>query len=68
MFKEAEPCTGEINHARTADALETGAETIATGCPFCNTMLTDGVKQAGRETDVRVRDVAELVAEAADLL
>ena len=68
MFKEAEPGTGEINHARTADALETGAEVIATGCPFCNTMLTDGVKHAGREGDVRVRDVAELVAEAADLL
>jgi len=68
MFKEAEPGTGEVNHARTADALETGAEVIATGCPFCNTMLTDGVKHAGREGDVQVRDVAELVAEAADLL
>ncbi|MEY3398641.1 MAG: hypothetical protein RL220_1235 [Bacteroidota bacterium] len=67
MFKEAEPGNREINVERTEDALSQNPEVIATGCPFCNTMLTDGVKHFEKEKDVRVKDIAELIAEAADL-
>jgi heterodisulfide reductase subunit D len=68
MFKEAEPGNQEVNHARTEDALATNPEVIATGCPFCNTMMTDGVKWAQQEKNVVVKDIAELIAEAADLI
>jgi heterodisulfide reductase subunit D len=67
MFKEAEPGTKEINIERTEDALETAAEIIATGCPFCNTMMTDGIKNIEKEDAIKVLDVAELIANAADL-
>jgi len=67
MFKEAEPGTKEINIERTEDALETAAEIIATGCPFCNTMMTDGIKNVEKEEAIKVLDVAELIANAADL-
>jgi Fe-S oxidoreductase len=67
MFKEAEPGTKEINIERTEDALETVAEIIATGCPFCNTMMTDGIKNIEKEDAIKVLDVAELIANAADL-
>lgn len=67
MFKEAEKGTKEINVERTEDALETSANIIATGCPFCNTMMTDGVKNFNKENDIQVLDVAELIATAADL-
>ena len=68
MFKEAEKGTAEVNHARTEDVVESKAEIVATGCPFCNTMMTDGVKHANKEGEIIVKDVAELIAEAADLL
>jgi Fe-S oxidoreductase len=67
MFKEAEPGNKEVNVDRTEDALETNATVIAAGCPFCNTMMTDGVKHFEKENTVIVKDVAELIAEAADL-
>ncbi|NBP74609.1 MAG: (Fe-S)-binding protein [Crocinitomicaceae bacterium] len=67
MFKEAEPGTKEINIERTEDALDTDAEIIATGCPFCNTMMTDGIKNVEKEDAIKVLDVAELIANAADL-
>jgi len=67
MFKEAEPGNKEVNVERTEDAIETTATVIATGCPFCNTMMTDGVKHFEKENTIVVKDVAELVAEAADL-
>ncbi len=67
MFKEAEPGTKEINIERTEDALETAAEIIATGCPFCNTMMTDGIKNVEKEDAIKVLDVAELIANAADI-
>ena len=62
MFKEAEPGHKEVNVERTEDALETNADIIATGCPFCNTMMTDGVKHFEKEAEVVVKDIAELIA------
>ncbi|HSD08455.1 (Fe-S)-binding protein [Flavobacterium sp.] len=67
MFKDAEPGNKEINVERTEDALETKPDIIAAACPFCNTMLTDGVKNKEREGDVKVMDIAELIANAEDL-
>jgi heterodisulfide reductase subunit D len=67
MFKEAEKGQKEINIERTEDALETNANVIATGCPFCNTMMTDGVKNFNKEEEIQVLDIAELIANAADL-
>lgn len=67
MFKEAEHGNKEVNVERTEDALETSASIIATGCPFCNTMMTDGVKNFNKEGEIQVLDVAELIANAADL-
>jgi len=52
-----------VNVARTEQALETGADTIAVGCPFCMTMITDGTKALDKEEDVAVLDIAELVAQ-----
>lgn len=68
MFKEAEPGNKEVNVERTEDALEVSPNVIATGCPFCNTMMTDGVKNFEKEDEIEVKDIAELIAEAADLL
>jgi heterodisulfide reductase subunit D len=67
MFKEAEPGSKEVNVERTEDAIETSAQIVATGCPFCNTMMTDGVKHFEKENQIVVKDVAELISEAADL-
>lgn len=67
MFKEAEKGRKEVNIERTEDALETKPDIIAAGCPFCNTMMTDGVKHFNQEGGIVVKDLAELVAEAADL-
>ncbi|MNY28545.1 succinate dehydrogenase/fumarate reductase iron-sulfur subunit [compost metagenome] len=67
MFKEAEKGNKEVNVERTEDALETQATIIATGCPFCNTMMTDGVKNFNKENEIQVLDVAELIANAAEL-
>jgi Fe-S oxidoreductase len=67
MFKEPEKGTKDINVERTEEALATGATTIAVACPFCMTMITDGVKNKEREHDVVVRDLAELIAEAKGL-
>ncbi|MCB0764144.1 MAG: (Fe-S)-binding protein, partial [Flavobacteriales bacterium] len=67
MFKEAEPGDKEVNIERTDEALGTAPQVIAAGCPFCNTMLTDGVKHFNKEGAVHVKDIAELIAEAAEL-
>ncbi|MGB5553894.1 MAG: (Fe-S)-binding protein [Flavobacteriaceae bacterium] len=67
MFKEAEKGDKEVNIARTEQALETQTEIIAAACPFCNTMITDGVKHKEKEASVQVMDIAELIANAADL-
>ncbi|HLP37337.1 (Fe-S)-binding protein [Lacibacter sp.] len=62
MFKEEEKGTTRVNWERTDEAVATGAAVIAAACPFCNTMMTDGVKVAEKEESVQVLDVAELVA------
>lgn len=67
MFKEPEPGRKDINVERTEEALATGAETIAVACPFCMTMISDGVKNKEKETTVHVKDLAELIAEAQGL-
>jgi heterodisulfide reductase subunit D len=67
MFKEAEPGDKEVNLERSEEILGAGPDVIAAGCPFCNTMLTDGVKHFNKEGQVVVKDVAELIAEAGEL-
>jgi Fe-S oxidoreductase len=67
MFKDAEAGKKEINIERTEEALEVNPGIIATGCPFCNTMMTDGIKNKEMENEVSVLDVAELIARAKDL-
>ena len=62
MWKEEEPGNKRVNWERADEAISTGSNIIAAACPFCNTMLTDGVKGAEKEDDVQVLDVAELVA------
>ena len=67
MFKEPEKGDKDVNVERTEQALETSPNFIATGCPFCNTMMTDGVKHHNKEKEVQVIDIAELIANAKDL-
>ncbi|WP_373056268.1 (Fe-S)-binding protein [Zunongwangia sp. H14] len=67
MFKEPEPGTKDINIKRTEEAMEVKPEVVAAGCPFCNTMLTDGVKNKDKEDSIAVMDVAEMIASADDL-
>ena len=67
MFKEPEKGNKDINIERTEQALEVKPDIIATGCPFCNTMMTDGVKNKEKEASLPVKDIAELIAEAEDL-
>jgi heterodisulfide reductase subunit D len=62
MFKEEEAGDVRINIERSNEALATGASIIAAACPFCNTMMTDGVKNKEKEDEVAVLDIAELVA------
>jgi Fe-S oxidoreductase len=62
MFKEEEKGAKRVNQERTDEAIDTGASIIASACPFCNTMLTDGVKVREKEDTVKVLDIAELIA------
>ncbi|BAV07531.1 Cysteine-rich domain-containing protein [Filimonas lacunae] len=64
MFKEDEPGNTRINLERTTEALATGAKIIASSCPFCNTMMTDGVKLNEKEEEVKVLDIAEMIQES----
>jgi heterodisulfide reductase subunit D len=61
MFKEDEHGKGSINVERTEDVIETGASIVASACPFCTTMLTDGIKAKDKENDIQVLDISELV-------
>ena len=67
MFKEPENGKKDINIERTEQALETQPDIIAAGCPFCNTMLSDGVKNKEKEDSLPVLDLAEMIATAKDL-
>ena len=60
MFKESEKGNQEINIKRTEEAISTKAKIIAAGCPFCNTMLSDGIKSQDN-SDVSVLDLAEII-------
>jgi len=62
MFKEEEKGAIRVNFERSNEALNTGANIIAAACPFCNTMMTDGVKNSNKEDEVHVLDIAELIA------
>jgi heterodisulfide reductase subunit D len=62
MFKEEEKGSMRISTERSDEAVSTGASIIAVACPFCNTMLTDGVKTTEKDDSVTVLDIAELVA------
>jgi Fe-S oxidoreductase len=67
MFKEAEKGEREIFIVRTEDALKTEARVIATACPFCMTMLTDGLKYKNREEEIKNLDIAEMIAQSLEL-
>lgn len=67
MFKEAEKGNKEVNVERSEEALSVNPDVIAVGCPFCMTMMTDGVKHFNKEEKTKVLDVAELIAQANEL-
>lgn len=67
MFKEPEKGQKDINIERAGEALSTGATTIAVACPFCLTMMSDGIKGKDKEGEIKVKDLAELVAETQGL-
>lgn len=67
MFKEPEKGDKDINIERTEEAIKTKPEIIAAACPFCNTMMTDGIKAKEKEDSIAIMDVAEMIASAADL-
>ncbi|MGQ9620623.1 MAG: (Fe-S)-binding protein [Bacteroidales bacterium] len=67
MFKEAEKGKKEIFMERTEEALKTGAKIIATACPFCMTMITDGLKYTDRDKEVKNFDIAEMIAQSLGL-
>ncbi len=62
MFKDAEPGKKEVNIERTEQALQTKPNFIASGCPFCMTMLSDGIKNKEKEQEIKVLDLAEFIA------
>ena len=67
MFKDAEPGHKEINIERTEQAIKVQPDIIAAACPFCNTMMTDGIKNKEKEDQVKVLDIAELIVQSNDL-
>lgn len=64
MFKEDEKGNLRINQERTKDILEADAEIVAVACPFCNTMLSDGIKEQEKQEQIKVLDIAELIEKA----
>jgi Fe-S oxidoreductase len=67
MFKDAEKGKTEVNLERADDMLEAQPKVVAAACPFCMTMLRDGVKHHNKEAEIEVKDIAELVVTAMDL-
>ena len=66
MFKDSEKGNKEINIKRTEEAIETKSNIIAAACPFCNTMLTDGIKSLENHKEVQVKDISELIDKVTD--
>ena len=66
MFKDSENGNKEINIKRTEEAIETKSNIIAAACPFCNTMLTDGIKSHENHKEVQVKDISELIDKVTD--
>jgi Fe-S oxidoreductase len=67
MFKEDEPGNRRVNEARAEEAMDTGASVIAANCPFCLTMMIDGVKAKDKQDEVMVYDLAELIVQQNNL-
>ena len=67
MFMEEQHGTERVNKKRTLQLLDTGATTLATGCPFCMTMITDGLKAEEKEDKIAQRDIAEILADSVGL-
>ena len=67
MFKEPEKGNKNINVERTEQALGAKPEIVAAACPFCNTMLSDGLKSKNQENEIQIQDIAELISKAEDL-
>jgi len=67
MFKEDEPGNKRINIERAEEVIATGAEVVAANCPFCITMLGDGMKEKDKQDDIMVHDLTELIVEAKNL-
>ena len=63
MWKEDEPGNKRINTQRTEQLMEVYPDVIAVACPYCNTMLTDGVKTENKQDEIKVLDIAELIAQ-----
>jgi Fe-S oxidoreductase len=55
-----------INETRTEEAIQTGASTVATSCPFCMTMMSDGIAAKGKTDSMQAKDIAEIVLEAVE--
>ena len=71
IFKEAEKGSNEVHDERAKQLKKTGSEIIATGCPFCKLMLTDGVKNMQEKENTptpEVKDISELIAEELSLI
>lgn len=64
MFKEDEPGDTRINRMRTQQLMEANPDVIAVGCPFCNTMITDGIKEKEKQDEIKVLDIAELIVQS----
>ena len=64
MFKEEEKGNTRVNLERTKDVIASGASIVAAACPFCNTMLTDGIKLNEKQEEIKVLDIAELIAQS----
>lgn len=67
FFKEPEPGDKDINVERVEEAIGIQPEIIASGCPYCTNMLTDGLKAKNKENEIQMMDIAEMIASAADL-
>ena len=64
MFKEEEKGDKRVNMERAEEAIATDAAFVASACPFCNTMLTDGIKNRSEEVKTEILDIAEIIAKA----